>query len=86
MSISGDFNNDGKLDAQDINLLRQLLTDNPGILQHLTPEDKAMLDFNQDGVIDREDLARLCSKILNQPYINPDINNKLANLRNKLGR
>lgn len=86
MAVPGDFNQDGKLDAQDLAFLRQLLAENPEIMQNLADEDKALLDINRDGIIDREDLTLLCAKILNQPYSNPNLNSKLSNLRNKLSQ
>jgi len=84
MALPGDFNRDGKLDAQDIAFLRQLLSENPEIMQNLADDEKALLDINQDGVINREDLALLCTKILNQPSTSSSIGDKLSNLRNKL--
>ncbi|MBK8191027.1 MAG: dockerin type I repeat-containing protein [Vampirovibrionales bacterium] len=55
---AGDVNNDGRLDLNDLTLLRQLLA-NPDLYLALTHEQRELLDVNNDGMLSYNDVARL---------------------------
>lgn len=56
--LPGDINHDGRLDRDDLALLRQLLA-NPDLYLALTREQRDALDMNQDGMLSYNDVARL---------------------------
>ncbi len=87
MATEGDLNHDGKLDEQDLAFLRQLTLESPGLLSHLSEQEKACLDINHDGHINYDDIVALCGKIINnhEPATTHAID-KLTSLRNKLNR
>lgn len=58
----GDLNADGRLDEDDLNLLRELVN-KPELAALLSDEDKALLDINNDGVINQQDIVALVNKI-----------------------
>lgn len=87
MSFEGDLNYDGKLDQQDLAFLRQLICDNPEILNQLSEKEKACLDINHDGHINYDDIVALCGKIIQKDEKLPvHTSDKLSHLRSKLGR
>jgi len=85
MSQTGDFNQDGRIDGNDIALLRTLLQGNPQLSAHLSAEEFALLDVNHDGHIDQDDLAALYQKLLlASDKLSLGHDEKLGQLRNKL--
>ncbi len=60
--MSGDINQDGRLDGNDLAILRDLVK-NPELAALLNPEDRALLDVNNDGQIDEQDIIALVKKI-----------------------
>jgi hypothetical protein len=85
--MPGDINHDGTVDQQDLKLLRNLLENNHELLQHLSNEEKALLDINHDGHIDYDDVVNLCTTLLNaNSGTNQDMHAKLTGLRQKLSR
>lgn len=84
--LIGDITGDGKIDKEDIEILRMLCQGGPTsekLFSSLSPEQVAACDITGDGYINRDDLLQLAKKMLNQdPKRN--IENKLSNLRNKL--
>ncbi|MGD9581201.1 MAG: dockerin type I repeat-containing protein [Vampirovibrionia bacterium] len=84
--ILGDVTGDGKIDDEDIAILKLLAnggTTAEAIFEKLSPEQLAACDITRDGYINRSDLLELCKSIVNK---NPDkkIENKLTDLRNKV--
>ena len=84
----GDINNDGKVDAEDLKLLREIiatLKNSPGLIDQLPPEEKALLDVDGDGEINYDDVTALCDKVLKNPTTEREtaslLNEKFAALR-----
>lgn len=86
MSDKNDLNQDGKLDHQDIAMLRQLILDNPSTLAYLSDTEKALLDINDDGQLTYDDVISLYEKIATLPKSDKSHSDKLAHLRNKLNQ
>lgn len=84
--VVGDITGDGKIDKEDIEILRILCQGGPTaekIFANLTPEQIASCDITGDGYINRNDLFELAKKMIDQAPKN-NLENKLSNLRNKL--
>lgn len=88
-SLHGDMNEDGRVDAQDIDVFRRLLEDqklHPQLFDNLSPDLKAMLDVNGDGEINYDDLIALCKSVAQEE--NPGeakvLADKFMALRNKV--
>lgn len=60
--INGDINRDGKIDHQDLELLRTLVR-NASLFENLSSEQKALLDLNHDGVLNYDDVIQLIELI-----------------------
>ena len=87
MSFEGDLDHNGTLDQQDLAFLRQLICDNPEILNQLSDQEKACLDINHDGQINYDDIVALCGKIIQKDEKLPlHTSDKLEHLRSKLRR
>ena len=62
-ALNGDLNNDGRVDRDDLRLLRlQLESHSAG--QTLSPEEIAILDVNGDGKLDENDFIELTFMVL----------------------
>lgn len=59
----GDIDGDGKLDKNDLALLKQMLADHD-LLDKLSPEDQARLDVNHDGKVTYDDVVALCEMVI----------------------
>jgi biopolymer transport protein ExbD len=87
MGLMGDIDGDGKVDASDLALLKQVLQEqglSHDLLESLPPEDRARLDVNHDGKIDYEDVVRLSQALLQESGGNAQaMADKFMALRNK---
>ena len=66
MTLHGDINQDGRIDRQDLTLLKNLIGasgGNPDALNHLPPEVLDKLDVNGDGQIDSDDVNAMCQTL-----------------------
>ena len=80
----GDLNHDGKLDPQDVAVLRRILQGNARLIEDLSPQQRALLDINHDGKLDYDDLIALCQKLLHEGHQDvAPITDKLNHLRDK---
>lgn len=84
MHNTNDLNQDGMLNHQDLELLRQIILESPAMLNHLSAAEKALLDINQDGALDYGDITALCQKIVAMEMNGSAPSEKLARLRSKL--
>lgn len=88
-SIPGDMNEDGRLDAKDIEVFRNILEDqklHPELFENLSPDLKAMLDVNGDGEINYEDLIAICKSVAREEHPGEAkvLADKFMALRNKV--
>lgn len=84
--VVGDVTGDGKIDDDDIEILKILCEGGPtaeAIFSKLTPEQLSACDTTGDGYINREDLLELCKKIVMKSD-SKEIDDKLSDLRRKL--
>lgn len=84
--LVGDVTGDGKIDDDDIEILRALCaggTTAEILFEHLTPEQLAACDVTGDGYINREDLMMLCKAIVDKTP-GKKIEEKLSNLRKRI--
>lgn len=84
--VVGDITGDGKVDQDDINILRLLTqggTTAEALFSQLSPEQIAACDISGDGYINREDLIEMCKSVINKAP-EKTFNDKLSGLRNKI--
>jgi Ca2+-binding EF-hand superfamily protein len=88
--MQGDLNNDGKRDAADLNLLREVIADfkkfgsGSPLIRSLTPEQLAQFDVNGDGKLNYEDVIELCKHLVDTPTQDEThLADKFAQLREK---
>lgn len=89
-TMRGDINNDGKVDGEDLRLLRSILDDlkqhefSHTIISQLTPEQQGMLDITQDGKFTYEDVIALCKLVVKETESHPTLSDKFSALQNKI--
>ena len=88
MSLTGDLNNDGKVDAEDLKLLKQLLQEDgipPEAFRQLSPEEQAVFDITGDGQVSYNDVIALTEKLMQStsPSAPSKILDRLQQLRAK---
>lgn len=82
--ILGDITGDGKVDDEDIQILRLLSEGGhtaETLLEHMTDEQLAACDITGDGMITKEDLIQLVTKLV---FSSGKKNDKLSNLRDRM--
>jgi len=88
MTLTGDLNRDGKVDKEDLEILKAILAEIEGdtnFLDVLTPEQRKILDINHDGQIDRDDLEALCEILIQGPTAEEHpLRDRLVALRDSL--
>ncbi len=92
MTLTGDLNRDGRVDKDDLEILKAILSeieDDTSFLDVLTPEQRKQLDINHDGQIDRDDLEALCEILIRgntdaSCEVKKEAVEKISGLRDKL--
>lgn len=90
MAEPGDINKDGKIDNQDLELLRTMVR-NTALFENLPDEQKAMLDMNSDGDVNYDDVIRLIEMIKSRADQDTseqarELSQSISSLREKLRR
>ncbi len=88
MAEPGDINRDGKIDNQDLELLRAMVRNTP-LFENLSDEEKVLLDVNRDGEVNYDDVIRLIEMIkskVDQDHSEQGetLRRSISSLRNKL--
>ena len=84
--VLGDITGDGKVDDDDIKILRMLCDGGATaetIFSQFTPEQLAACDVTGDGYINREDLMHLCKNIIDKTP-GKKFEDKLSSLRKRI--